>query len=66
MTRLQEQYKSTIKPAMLEKFGYANVMQVPRLEKVVLNMGVGEAVQDSKKIQASVDDFPGLQDKSRW
>jgi len=48
MTRLQDQYKSTIKPAMLEKFGYANVMQVPRLEKVVLNMGVGEAVQDSK------------------
>ena len=57
MTRLQEQYKSTIKPAMLEKFGYANVMQVPRLEKVVLNMGVGEAVQDSKKIQAAVDDL---------
>jgi large subunit ribosomal protein L5 len=57
MTRLQKQYKSTIKPAMLEKFGYANVMQVPRLEKVVLNMGVGEAVQDSKKIQAAVDDL---------
>ena len=57
MTRLQEQYKSTIKPAMLENFGYANVMQVPRLEKVVLNMGVGEAVQDSKKIQAAVDDL---------
>lgn len=57
MTRLQEQYKSTIKPAMLEKFGYANVMQVPRLEKVVLNMGVGEAVQDSKKVQAAVDDL---------
>jgi large subunit ribosomal protein L5 len=57
MTRLQEQYKSTIKSAMLEKFGYANVMQVPRLEKVVLNMGVGEAVQDSKKIQAAVDDL---------
>ena len=57
MTCLQEQYKSTIKPAMLEKFGYANVMQVPRLEKVVLNMGVGEAVQDSKKIQAAVDDL---------
>jgi large subunit ribosomal protein L5 len=42
---------------MLDKFGYANVMQVPRLEKVVLNMGVGEAVQDSKKIQAAVDDL---------
>jgi large subunit ribosomal protein L5 len=57
MTRLHEQYKSTIKPAMQEKFGYANVMQVPRLEKVVLNMGVGEAVADSKKIQAAVDDL---------
>ena len=42
---------------MLEKFGYDNVMQVPRLEKVVLNMGVGEAVQDSKKVQAAVADL---------
>ena len=57
MTRLHEEYKNKIKAEMLEKFGYDNVMQVPRLEKVVLNMGVGEAVQDSKKVQAAVSDL---------
>ncbi|MEC8060763.1 MAG: 50S ribosomal protein L5 [Pseudomonadota bacterium] len=57
MTRLHEEYKNKIKTEMLEKFGYDNVMQVPRLEKVVLNMGVGEAVQDSKKVQAAVADL---------
>ena len=57
MTRLHEEYKTKIKAEMLEKFGYDNVMQVPRLEKVVLNMGVGEAVQDSKKVQAAVADL---------
>lgn len=57
MTRLHEEYKNKIKAEMLEKFGYDNVMQVPCLEKVVLNMGVGEAVQDSKKVQAAVADL---------
>ena len=57
MTRLHEEYKNKIKAEMLEKFGYDNVMQVPRLEKVVLNMGVGEAVQDSKKVRAAVADL---------
>ena len=57
MTRLHEEYKNKIKAEMLEKFGYDNVMQVPRLEKVVLNMGVGEAVQDSKKVQSAVADL---------
>ena len=57
MTRLHEEYKNKIKAEMLEKFGYDNVMQVPRLEKVVLNMGVGDAVQDSKKVQAAVADL---------
>ena len=57
MTRLHEEYQNKIKAEMLEKFGYDNVMQVPRLEKVVLNMGVGEAVQDSKKVQAAVADL---------
>lgn len=57
MTRLHEEYKNKIKAEMLEKFDYDNVMQVPRLEKVVLNMGVGEAVQDSKKVQAAVGDL---------
>ena len=53
MARLQEQYETTVKPALLEEFGYRNPMQVPRLEKIVVNMGVGEAVQDSKKIDAA-------------
>ena len=57
MTRLHEEYKNKIKAEMFEKFGYDNVMQVPRLEKVVLNMGVGDAVQDSKKVQAAVADL---------
>lgn len=55
--RLQEHYQQVIRPALQEEFGYANPMQVPRLEKVVLNMGVGEAVGDSKKIDAATRDM---------
>ena len=55
--RLQERYQEVIRPALLEEFGYANPMQVPRLDKVVLNMGVGEAVGDSKKIDAAARDM---------
>jgi large subunit ribosomal protein L5 len=53
MARLQEHYETTVKAALLEEFGYGNPMQVPRLEKIVVNMGVGEAVLDSKKIAAA-------------
>jgi large subunit ribosomal protein L5 len=49
--RLQKLYEDRIVKAMTEKFGYKNVMQVPRLEKIVLNMGVGEATQDKKKVE---------------
>ncbi|MEM7226597.1 MAG: 50S ribosomal protein L5 [Pseudomonadota bacterium] len=56
-TRLQEQYESTIKPQMIEQFGYNNHMSVPRLEKIVVNMGVGEAVQDSKKVKAAAEEL---------
>ena len=49
--RLQKLYEDKIVAAMTEKFGYKNVMQVPRLEKIVLNMGVGEATQDKKKVE---------------
>ena len=52
--RLREQYDGTIRSAMREKYGYPNAMQVPRLEKIIINMGVGEAVRDSKKIGAAV------------
>ncbi len=57
MTRLQEYYEKTVRPLMQEKFSYANPMQIPRLEKVVINMGVGEAVLDSKKIDAAAQDM---------
>lgn len=57
MARLQEIYTSTIHPEMMSKFGYTNPFEVPRLEKVVINMGVGEAVQDSKRINAAVDEL---------
>jgi hypothetical protein len=49
--RLQKQYEDTIIKAMTEKFGYTNPMQVPKLDKIVLNMGVGEATQDKKKVE---------------
>ncbi len=52
-TRMQEKYETVVRPAMQEQFEYANVMETPRVEKVVINMGVGEAVLDSKKIDAA-------------
>ena len=60
MTRLQERYETTVRPALMQEFGYKNPMQVPRLEKIVVNMGVGEAVQDSKKVDAAVGDLTAI------
>jgi large subunit ribosomal protein L5 len=57
MARLKEHYNEVIRPALLEKFQYANAMQAPQLDKIVLNMGVGSAVADSKKIDAAVLDM---------
>lgn len=57
MTRLQTQYKDEVVGALRERFGYANVMQVPRVEKVVLNMGVGGAVQNPKSIEGAIQDL---------
>ncbi|GBD45083.1 50S ribosomal protein L5 [bacterium HR40] len=57
MARLKTYYEEVLKPQLRERFGYKNPMQVPKLEKIVLNMGVGEAVSDSKKIQAAVEDL---------
>ncbi len=56
-TRLQEHYQSVVKPALMKEFGYANPMQVPRLEKIVINMGVGEGTQDGKKVDAAANDL---------
>ena len=51
MTRLQEKYRAEVVPALQQKFQYKNVMEIPRLEKIVLNMGVGEATQNPKLIE---------------
>ena len=55
--RLQTHYRDVVVPALTEEFGYKNALQVPRLDKIVLNMGVGEAVADSKKVQLAVEDL---------
>jgi len=57
LPRLKDKYRSEVAKAMMEKFGYKSVMQVPKLEKVVVNMGVGEAIQNSKIIDAAVNDL---------
>jgi large subunit ribosomal protein L5 len=59
-SRLQELYKTTVRPALMQEFGYRNLMQVPRVEKIVVNMGVGEAVQDSKKAEAAANDLSAI------
>lgn len=56
-TRLQEKYISEVAPAMNEKFQYKNVMMIPKIEKVVINMGVGEAVANSKALESAVADM---------
>ena len=58
--RLREQYETTVRPALMQEFGYRNPMQVPRLEKIVVNVGVGEAVQDSKKAEAAAADLTAI------
>src|SRR3569833_4679478 len=55
--RLKTEYRSRIRKAMKEKFGYTNEMQIPKLDKIVLNMGIGEAVGDSKKVNAAIADL---------
>ena len=55
--RLKQKYNDEIRKELTKKFGYANVMQVPRLEKIVINMGVGETTTDTKKIQGAVADL---------
>ncbi len=57
MPRMKGKYRSEIRASLMEKFGYTNEMQIPRLDKIVLNMGVGEATQDTKKVQAAVRDL---------
>jgi large subunit ribosomal protein L5 len=60
MTRLEERYQQVVRAALMQEFGYTNPMQVPRLDKIVVNMGVGEAVQDGKKMDAAVGDMSAI------
>ena len=55
--RLRTEYETTIRPALTAQFGYKNVMQLPKLDKIVLNMGVGEAVSDTKKVKSAAADL---------
>jgi len=60
MTRLREKYVAEIQTDLHKKFAYANIMQVPKLEKIVVNMGIGEAVRESKKIDAAIADLTAI------
>ena len=60
MSRLQEYYENTIRADLMKRFGYANAMQVPRIVKVTLNMGVGEALADKKVIDNAVADMRAI------
>ena len=58
--RLKTEYRQRIRAAMKEQFGYTNEMQIPKLDKIVLNMGIGEAVADSKKAQTALKDLQAI------
>lgn len=60
MSRLRERYQKEVVPALQKMFGYRNVMEVPRLEKVTINMGVGEATQNPKALDAAVTDLTAI------
>jgi large subunit ribosomal protein L5 len=57
MQRLQERYREEVQPAMMDEFGYRNVMEVPRLQKVVVNVGVGEALDNARALDHAVQDI---------
>jgi large subunit ribosomal protein L5 len=57
MSRLKEQYLNEMVPAMIKKFGYKNIMEVPKLDKVVVNMGVGEAKENAKALESAMKDM---------
>ncbi len=60
MTRLQDRYLKIVRPALMKEFNYKNPLAAPRLEKIVINMGVGEAVADGKRIQSAVQDLAAI------
>ena len=60
MSRLKEQYQNEIVDAMIKKFGYKNIMEVPKLDKIVINMGVGEAKENAKLLEAAIKDMEAI------
>ena len=60
MTRLHDHYNNVVKPDLIKEFGYSNAMSVPRLDKSVINMGVGDAVNDRKKVEGAVNDMTAI------
>ena len=60
MSRLKEKYRKEVVPAIMELYGYKNIMQVPRLDKVVLNIGLGEAIQNPKALEAAEKDLAAI------
>jgi len=60
MSRIKEKYKKEVVPALMERHGYQNVMQVPRLEKIVLNIGLGEATRNPKALEAAEQDLAAI------
>ncbi len=60
MARLLEQYKQDITPRLIDKFGYKNIMQVPKIEKIIINVGVGEAIQNPKAMDGAVNDLMAI------
>ena len=57
VARLQTEYENKIRPSLMSEFGYTNALQAPRLDKIVINMGVGEAIQDSKKMDSAAEEL---------
>jgi len=60
MARLKERYREEIVPALMKEFGYSNVMEAPKLEKIVINVGVGEAISNAKALESAVSDLTAI------
>ena len=60
MARLQEKYSKEVAPALMEKFGYKSVMQIPKLEKIIINIGCGEAKENAKALDGAVSDLTAI------
>ena len=66
MARLKDYYKQDVAPALMKKFSYKSVMQIPKLDKIVINVGAGEAKDNAKVIDATTPDLAAIPARSRW